>query len=195
MKKRFSAFALLLAVAAFSLTGCGIVTVVKTGEEAALTGETTVDVALEAGTTWDAVVEEITQNAAELSELDIDSGTGAYAVKGTGTITAIDQKSKNGSITLSIDGYTNKTVKISIGPVYSSTSVRDAQTQKAYSDFTNQGEWSEYALGLNKIVDEQVVAPNNFDANSVGKTVTFTGACGAPTGDTIMVTPVALTVE
>lgn len=196
MKKRLSALVLLLAFSVFSLTGCGIVKVVKIGEEASLTGQTTFNADAESQDTWGAIVTEITANAKDLSQLDDSASTGTFAVSGTGKITAVNQESKKGTVTVAVDGYAGtKTINLQIGPVYSGTSLRDAQTTKAYSDFTNQGEWSSYALSLNATADEKVVKPLAIDAGAVGKTVTFTGAYTASAGGTILITPIALTIQ
>ena len=195
MKKRLDALLLLLAFSVFTLTGCGIVKIVKIGEEASLTGESTFDASAETQDTWDSVVAEITGNAKELSALDANAASGTFAVTGTGKITAVNQDSQKGTVTVEVDGYTGgKTINLQIGPVYGGTAVRDAQTVKAYSDFTNQGEWSDYALSLNSMVDEKIVQPLGIGADAVGKTVTFVGAFAASGSDTLTVTPIAMTI-
>ncbi|MCC8065960.1 MAG: DUF2291 domain-containing protein, partial [Clostridiales bacterium] len=96
---------------------------------------------------------------------------------------------------ITIDGYDgDEEIKIQAGGVYSGTTVRDVQTIKEFADFTNQTEWSQYAKSLNSEVDAQVVEPLALDESAAGKTVTFTGAASA-SGDTITITPVAMTIE
>ena len=83
---------------------------------------------------------------------------------------------------------------VQLGSIYSGTSVRDVQTLKAFGDFTNQTEWSQYAKALNSQLDELIVAPLAIDENIQGKTVTVIGAATA-SGNEVLITPVALTVE
>ena len=197
MKKRFAAaMATALALFTISMTGCGIVKVVKIGEEAALTGETVFDAGAESQGSWGAIVEEITGNAQEVSAADFDVTSGAFPISATGKIISVDQESNKGNLTVELDGYSgDKTFKIQIGPVYSGTSVRDAQTQKIYSDFTNQGEWSEYALALNDLVNTNVVTPLALDSSAAGKTITLVGVYSASATSTITITPVSMSIS
>jgi predicted lipoprotein len=197
LKKRFAAaMATALALFTISMTGCGIVKVVKIGEEATLTGETVFDAGAESQGSWGAIVEEITGNAQEISAADFDVTSGAFPISATGKIISVDQESKKGTLTVELDGYSgDKTFKIQIGPVYSGTSVRDAQTQKIYSDFTNQGEWSEYALALNDLVNTNVVTPLALDSSAAGKTITLVGVYSASATSTITITPVSMSIS
>ena len=80
------------------------------------------------------------------------------------------------------------------GTAFSGTTVRDCQTGKAYEDFTNQTEWSQYAKTVNDEVLTNVIEPLG-DLNAlVGKTVEIVG-CFTPEATTITVTPVAITVQ
>ena len=98
MKKRFAAaMATALALFTISMTGCGIVKVVKIGEEAALTGETVFDAGAESQGSWGAIVEEITGNAQEVSAADFDVTSGAFPISATGKIISVDQESKKGN--------------------------------------------------------------------------------------------------
>ena len=193
MRKRLTALSL-LAFMVIATTGCGIVTVVPIGQEASFTGQSTFDASAEAADSWDLVVEEITGNAKDLGETvgSMASGT-TYAVTFTGTINEHNTDTPKGYLDVSVDGV-SQAVHVQVGKVYSGTTVRDAQTVRAFKDFSNQTEWSEYAKTLNTNVNDNVVANIDLDG-SVGKTATFVGTFAADSSDTIIVTPVAITVE
>ena len=95
MKKQI---ALLLAAVmlAAGVTGCGIVKVVKIGQEGALTGETEFDSSQQSGQDWEHVVAEITENAKDLKEVEGDIGTDAVAVSGTAVDTRMRFRSRQG---------------------------------------------------------------------------------------------------
>ena len=65
---------------------------------------------------------------------------------------------------------------------------------KAFADFTNQTEWSQYAKALNSQLDELVVAPLAIDESIQGKTVSVIGAATA-SGDEVTITPISMTIE
>ena len=172
MKKQI---ALLLAAVmlAAGVTGCGIVKVVKIGQEGALTGETEFDSSQQSGQDWEHVVAEITENAKDLNEVEGDIGTDAVAVSGTAVIKEWNNEQAVKTY-LSLDGYENE-VQIQTGSVYTGTAIRDLQTLKKFSDFKNQTEWSEYAKSLNKESDTLVVQPLSLSEDVNGKEITFIG--------------------
>lgn len=192
MKKRL-ALLLAMALAAVSLTGCGVVKIIDKGTEAEYTGEVEFDAAADSSSTWAPIVEEITGNAKELSEVIGDMDKNAIAVSGSAEVAEFESKAggKKNALILKVDG---PDVKIQIGSIYSGTDVRDIQTLKEFGSFTNQTEWSEYAKALNSEVDAQVIAPLALDDSVVGKTVTFVGAASKD-GDVVTITPISLTVE
>ena len=172
MKKQI---ALLLAAVmlAAGVTGCGIVKVVKIGQEGALTGETEFDSSQQSGQDWEHVVAEITENAKDLKEVEGDIGTDAVAVSGTAVIKEWNNEQAVKTY-ISLDGYENE-VQIQTGSVYTGTAIRDLQTLKKFSDFKNQTEWSEYAKSLNKESDTLVVQPLSLSEDVNGKEITFIG--------------------
>lgn len=195
MKKKISLFAV-SALLAVSLTGCGFVTIVPIGEEAAYSGKEVFDSSAESGGDWASVVEELTGKAVDLTELLNGDGVGSGAVvTGTAVITEFNTETPKYFLLIEPEGYSGDAqIKIQAGGVYSGTAIRDTQTIKTFENFTNQTEWSQYAKALNKEVDAQVVAPLALDESAAGKKVTFTGAAVESNG-TITITPVAMTIE
>lgn len=184
----------LLASMVIASTGCGFVKVVPIGQEAKYTGSTTFDASAEAADSWDFVVQEITGNATPISDTisGMEKGT-VYAVTFSGTVNEYNTDTPKGYLDVSVDGV-SEAIHVQVGKVYSGTSVRDAQTYKSYQDFTNQTEWSEYAKTLNSNVNDNVVANIELDS-AVGKSVEIVGTFEYDGSDTLVVTPVSITVE
>ncbi len=178
----------------FCLTGC--VKVIDKGTEGQYTGEHAFDAASDSGSDWDKVTAEISGQAKELSEVTETLQPGQLAaVQLTAKVAEYESKAngkKNGLI-LEAEGI-DKNVQIQIGPIYSGTDIRDAQTVKTFEAFTNQTEWSQYGKALNAEVDTRVVGPLAIDETVVGKTVTVIGVASV-SGDTVTITPVSLTLE
>ncbi|MCR4842313.1 MAG: DUF2291 domain-containing protein [Eubacterium sp.] len=193
--KRIVSTISLLALVAFTTTGCGIVTVVPIGEEASFTNESTFDAGEEAADSWDVIVEEITANAQDLATLKA-AGTekkATYSVSFTGTVEEYNTDTPKGYLLVSVDGVSDE-VHVAVGKVFSGTSVRDSQTYKSYQDFTNQTEWSEYAKTINENVMTNVV--ESLDLESItGSTVNVVGCFAEDESGTIVVTPVSITVQ
>lgn len=195
MKKRL-VLVMAAALAMSTLTGCGIVTVVPIGEEAAYSGKEEFDAAADSSSDWGQVVEEITGAAADLTEVLNGDGVGeGTAVSGKATIVEFNTDTPKYYLLITPEGYTGDAeIKIQAGGVYSGTALRDTQTVKGFKDFTNQTEWSQYGKALNQEVDAQVVAPLALDESAAGKTVTFVGAAVESNG-TVTITPVSMTIE
>lgn len=192
MKKKLVLF-ITAGVMAMSMTACGIVTVVPIGQEGSFTGKEEFDSSAQSGDDWASVVDEIKTNATDAAAAfggELGEGT---AVSGTAKVAEFNTDTPKYYLLVEVDGYDGE-VQIQAGGVYSGTTLRDTQTVKAFQDFTNQTEWSQYAKALNKEVDTQVVAPLGLDESAAGKTVTFTGAA-TESGGKIVITPVELTIE
>lgn len=192
MKKRVSLIVVSFLLAA-SLTGCGIVTVVPIGQEASFTGKEAFDSGAQSSDDWSAVVEDIKGKAADISEA-LGSGADGTAVSGSAKIVEFNTETPKHYLLVEVDGYSGGEIRIQAGGVYSGTAIRDAQGIKAFEDFANQTEWSQYAKALNQEADTQIVAPLAIDESVAGKTVTFTGAA-AESGGTVTITPVEMTIE
>lgn len=192
MKKKISLIMVSI-VLAVSLAGCSIVTVVPIGEEASFTGKEAFDSGAQSSDDWSAVVEDIKGKAADVSEV-LASGADGTAVSGSAKIVEFNTETPKHYLVVEVEGYSGGEVRIQAGGVYSGTAIRDAQSVKAFEDFANQTEWSQYAKALNQEADTQVVAPLSIDESVAGKTVTFTGAA-AEGGGAVTITPVEMTIE
>lgn len=213
MKRRILALTLAAAMVSVTMTGC--IKVIKIGEEAKYTGEEEFDAGDNVSGMWeDQIVPEIKEKAVELNTFlteangDLKSlvdkygkysmGTSGeinYAVKGTGTVTEVNQEKKAGYITLTLDGYNgSEVISIQIGSVYKGSSIRDSLDSIKFGDYTNQQDWAAVSQNINKIVDEQIVQPV-APASLEGKTISFVGAFTANDNTEILITPVELTVQ
>lgn len=181
-------------LAAFLALNCKII---DKGTESQYTNEVEFDASANSSDDWDLVVAEITQNAQDITAVDLKNlGAGTPVIlKGQVSDYVSKANGKKNSLTVVPDGYSGNAVfSVQIGSIYSGTAVRDAQTLKAFGDFTNQTEWSQYAKALNSELDTKVVLPLALDESIKGKNVEITGVATA-SGDEVTVTPVAITVN
>lgn len=194
--------AAILGMTALATTGC--VKVVKIGEEAAITGQTTFDPEASVDEMWDAqIVPEITGEANDLATLltesegkpssvadkyAVGSSKKCFAVKGTGTVASV-KDGNNGALVVTLDGYSGDAeVSIQVGPVFKGTTIRDSLSFLSAQDYTNQVEWAEISSSINAKVASSVVADLDL-ASAAGKKITFAGTFS---GDTVTITPVQL---
>ena len=196
MKKRILAFTITLALVASMLAGCGVVKVIKIGEEGKYTGDVEFDADAQVKKFWNKkAIPELNKKAVDINELlteangDLksvadkygkysmgDSGELTYVVKGTGTVEDVDTKSRAGYLVVKPEGYSgNEEIKIQIGPVYKASAVRDALSFLKYGDYKNQEEWAKVSQSINKKLDKEVVKPADPE-NMKGKTIEFEGA-------------------
>ena len=206
MKKRMIALALALTLAASTLlTGCGIVKVIKIGEEGKYTGD------VEA--IWEeSALPELNEKAVDLKEFleqsngDLTalaeeygsysmgkSGELSYAVKGTGTVEEVNTQSQAGYMSVKLEGYSGtESVKIQIGPVYKGSSIRDTLSFIKFGDYKNQEQWAAVSQSINEIVAKDVVEPAKPESLQ-GKTISFVGAFTVSSGSSdVLITPVVL---
>jgi predicted lipoprotein len=213
MKKRMLALGLAAAMTAFTMTGC--VKVVKIGEEAQYTGKTEFNAGDNVAEIWESqAVPELQEKAVELADFlkeangDLKSlvdqygkysmGTSGeinYVVKGTGTVTEVNQEKKAGYMTVKLEGYDGTLeISIQIGSVYKGSSIRDSLDIIKFGDYTNQQDWAAVSQSINKVVDEQVVRPAD-PASLKDKTISFTGCFTANDNTKILITPVEMEVK
>lgn len=211
MKKKV--FALLLAAAlTAAMTGC--VTVVPIGQEGTLTGEVEFSAGDSVAELWEDAVADIEGKAVDLptflEEANGDlksladqygkysmgtSGTISYAVKGTGTVTEVNQEKKAGYMVVQLDGYDGpEVIKIQIGSIYKGSSTRDTLDIISFGDFTNQEEWAAISQELHTMIDANVVQPAD-PASLQGKTIDFVGTFTADSNDELLITVVDLNVQ
>ena len=194
MKTKIALIVVCIALVAFLAMSAKVI---DKGTEGQYTGEVAFDASASSSGDWDSVVSEITQNAQDIATMDLSALGDGKAVSLKGTVSAYVSKAsgKKNSITVAPEGYSGSAVfSVQLGSIYSGTAVRDAQTVKAFADFTNQTEWSQYAKALNSQLDELVVAPLAIDESIQGKTVSVIGAATA-SGDEVTITPISITIE
>lgn len=215
MKKKVCVMVLVLAVLTMNLTGC--VKIVKTGEEAALTGATEFNAGDDVANFWETTaLPEMEAKAAELSEVlttaggDLSSLSGeeyakysmgdkgelTYTIKGSGTISEVVTDKKAGYIVVTLDNYSGpEKVQIQIGTVFKGTSVRDSLNFIDFNDYTNQIEWAAVSQEINTLIQTNVIDPIGYDAFQTGGKVTFLGAFTVSGNDEIIITPTELSME
>ena len=217
MKKRMIALALTLTLAASTLlTGCGIVKVVKIGEEGKYTGDVEFNAGDDVEAIWEeSALPEMNENAVDLKEFleesngDLtaladeygkysmgDSGELSYVVKGSGTVEEVNTQSQAGYMAIKLDGYNGtEVIKIQIGPVYKGSSIRDSLSFIKFGDYKNQEQWAAVSQSINEVVAKDVVEPAKPDSLQ-GKTISFVGAFTVSTGiSDVLITPVVLEAE
>jgi predicted lipoprotein len=119
----------------------------------------------------------------------------AFLVRGTGTVTEVNEESPSHPITVKVDGLDGKqsTVQVVTGPVIAGTALRDAVKFIKFSDFTNQLDYADAGTGLNDKVKTEVLA--KVDAKDlVGKKVDFAGAFSLVAPGVVTVVPTQLAV-
>ena len=171
--------------------------VIDKGTEDQYTGVVAFNAGASSSEDWDSVVAEITEKAEDAASLDLKELGSGKAVKLTGTISEYVSKAagKKNSVIVVPDGYSGDAVfSVQLGSIYSGTAVRDVQTKKAFSNFTNQTEWSQYGKALNSQLHELVVVPAGIDENVQGKKITVIGAATV-SGNEVTITPVMISVE
>lgn len=214
MKKRMISFGLVLILAACTLlSGCGIVKVVKIGEEGKYTGDVEFNAGDDVAAIWeDSALPELEEKAVNLKDFLTESngdltaladdhgkysmgssGELSYVVKGTGTVEEVNTESQAGYMIIKVDDYSGpETVKIQIGPVYKGSSIRDSLSFIKFGDYKNQEQWAAVSQGINEIVAKDIVEPADPESLQ-GETISFVGAFTVSTGSTdILITPAVL---
>jgi predicted lipoprotein len=124
------------------------------------------------------------------------AGTGspfAFLVRGSGTVTEVDEDSPSHPVTVQVDGLKGdgSTVQVVTGPVIAGTALRDAVKFIKFSDFTNQLDYADAGTQLNAKVKTEVLA--KVDPKSlVGKKVDFAGAFSLVAPGAVLIVPTQL---
>ena len=122
-----------------------------------------------------------------------------FLVKGQGTVTVVDTRSRMGLALVDVAPYDGRAdISIQIGPVLRGTALRDATGIVRFTDFVNQLQFADVANELNSRVMKTVIAP--LDAAKLkGRVVAFAGVLAAPEGraDPLLreLLPIRLTIE
>jgi len=202
----------------FFLTACimtslyGCVKIVRTGEEASLTGKVAFEDTLDIGGFWDSqAVAEIKDEAVELGDFLTrsngnlaslaeeygrytmgDSGNLNYAVHGTGEVTAVHDDVKAGYMEIRLEGYEgDESIYIQIGPVFKKTTIRDYLSFLDVNDYTDQIQFAQLSKEINQYILEHVVEPADVD-HLLGKKLSFYGCFTYDKDDILLITPVSL---
>jgi predicted lipoprotein len=114
-------------------------------------------------------------------------------VRGTGTVTEVDEKAPSHPVTVKVDGLEGKdsNVQVVTGPVIAGTALRDAVKFIKFSDFTNQLDYADAGTGLNEKVKSDVLAGVSAK-DLVGKKVDFAGAFSMVAPGVVLVVPTRL---
>lgn len=214
MKKQIVALGMAAVLTASTVfTGCGIVKVVKIGEEGKYTGDVEFNAGDDVAAIWESqALPELEEKAVDLKEfLETSngdytvmaedhgrysmgtSGELSYVVKGTGTVEEVNTESQAGYMKIKLDDYNGtEEIKIQVGPVYKGSSIRDSLSFLNFNDYTNQNDWAAISQSINALVNTDVVEP--ADPSSLqGKSIAFTGAFTVSSGSTeVLITPVVL---
>lgn len=212
MKKKMILSLLAVSMTALLFTGC--VKAVPIGEEGKLTGEVAFSASDSVTELWESAVANIEEKAVDLPAFlteangDLKSladkygkysmgntGTISYSVKGSGTVTEVNQEKKAGYMTVTLDGYSgSETIRIQIGSIYKGSSTRDTLDIVNYGDYTNQEEWAAISQELHAKIDEAVVKAAD-PASLQGKSISFVGTFTADSDDDLLITAVRLDVQ
>ena len=134
--------------------------------------------------------------AAASKQYGSQAGTGspyAFLVRGTGTVTKVDEDSPSHPLTVQVDGLKGdgSTVQVVTGPVIAGTALRDAVKFIKFSDFTNQLDYADAGTSLNTQVKADVLASVDPKA-LVGKKVDFAGAFSLVAPGAVLIVPTHL---
>lgn len=213
MKKKVLGICMIAVLTASMMTGC--VKVVKTGEEAALTGKTEFSAGDDVAGFWESkAIPELNEEAVDLKDFLTEangdlksladkygtysmgtSGELTYTVKGRGTVQNVNTESKAGSMTIQLDDYSgSEEVKIQIGTVIKGSSVRDSLSFIKFGDYTNQEDYAAISQSINAIIMENVISPEKASTMD-GKHISFVGCFTVKDDTTVLITPVEITEE
>jgi Predicted periplasmic lipoprotein len=213
MKKQILLFMATVILGAAMMTGC--MKIVKTGEEGKYTGEVKFNAGDDVAKIWDsAAVPELTKKAVDLptffkeSNGDLKSlaskygkysmgtsGELSYTVKGTGTVKEVNTEKKAGYMVVALDGYNGPVqVQLQVGTVFKGSAVRDSLSMIKFEDYKNQVDYAAVSQSIHQIIQKTII--DKADLKSItGKKIEFIGCFTVDSQDTILVTPVSLTVK
>lgn len=95
-----------------------------------------------------------------------------YLVKGAGTVTAVNTKSRAGTLAVHME---NRDVLLQIGPVVTGTAVRDATGLVSFNQFTNQLDYADVSKEMNTRAVKAALAGRQAES-FLGRAISFTGS-------------------
>ena len=141
---------------------------------------------------WSRIVAEASRNAIDVLTARQSAaslgGAGAPGrksvfVKATGTLTAVDRRSRVGLARVRVADGLGGEVAIQVGPVIRGTALRDATSFIRFNDFANQFEFAAVSNALHERVLRDVIGQLDLDALT-GKPVVVIGAAALQAGTT-----------
>lgn len=121
-----------------------------------------------------------------------------YIVRGRGTVTALDTRSRVGFALVDVTPPDGKPdLSIQIGPVLRGTSLRDATGVIRFGDFLNQLQFADAGSEINNRILKTILTPLDKLAMK-GRVISFTGALPALEQSSLPLAelvPIALTIE
>jgi predicted lipoprotein len=141
-----------------------------------------------AGQAWPRIVEEASRTALDLGKgLQAPAASMASPAPGrrsvfvtfTGTLAAVDRRSRVGVARVTLGGGSLGSATVQIGPVIRGTALRDAVSFIRFNDFANQFEFAAVSNALHDRVLRDVVGALDLEA-VVGQSVTVLGAATVP---------------
>ena len=116
-----------------------------------------------------------------------------FLVHGTAIVAETNTESRNGFIVLNFDGVEGYEVRISIGPAFSGSAIRDSIRFIDFAHFVNQVDFARLATELNRFTN------SNLDVDLFaleGEVIEFTGAFEEPSGENVInIMPIFLEVR
>lgn len=123
------------------------------------------------------------------------SGELNYVVKGTATVTKVDQEKKAGVMDVSLEGYDGEEkIQMQIGSVFRGSAVRDSLDFIKYEDYKNQVEWANVSQSIHTVILKDVIDPLQVETLT-GKTIDFVGCFTVSGNESLLITPVQATVR
>lgn len=152
------------------------------------------DAAAYARQAWPKILDDAMRSASDVSSLPAvtDASPRAVFVKLTGTLTAIDRRSRVGVALVRLDQPPGTEAAILVGPVIRGTALRDAASFIRFTDFTNQFEFAAVSNALHDRVLAEIVARAGLDALQ-GRVISVVGATKLPAaGGRLEIVPIAI---
>lgn len=198
-----------------AVMAAGCVKIVKTGEEAQLTGEVVFNAGDNVAGIWESqAIPDLTGRAVELggflTEANGDlnsladkygkysmgtSGELSYVVKAEATVQEVVTDKKAGYMVVTVDGYSGpEVIKLQIGTVFKGSAVRDSLSFISFEDYKNQVDYAAVSQSIHDVIQKNVI--DTLDLPSlVGKQISFTGCFTVNKATELLITPVQLTVK
>ncbi|MBP2070956.1 DUF2291 family protein [Thermoanaerobacterium butyriciformans] len=220
MNKKISIFVMVLLSFTIFMTGCKLLTVVPLSKDNNSTtanrfNRSNFDANAYVNKVWDSkAIPYFEEKAVDLSELlksvngsfseagkkyglTNASSVGSYdfVVKGKVKVVKVNAQLRARTLECALPGYNgNIKITLQIGPVFTSSAIRDSLSFVKFEDFQNQVIFDSVSDAFNKHVYDNVIS--KIDVNTlVGKNLTFIGAFTGDDPSNISIIPVELKID